>query len=196
MAQSDKDNLADALARLADGDIAPSEQEPAAPGDEIAAPSATKPLRAAAPAEFDLPSPPPPPMPAIPQRAHFESAADAVEQIVDGDDDETSMPAPDADVFAPRHHAARRAAVYQTLEFRRTLIPILLTCGALLIAFASARHLVGPDSPLADLPPWMAPVLILSGTVLLALAGLNMLSVKSRMAEHELRVDKLRRRLL
>ena len=153
MAQSDKDNLADALARMAEGDVAPSEQEPGA-ADEIAAPSATKPQRAAAPAEFD---PPPPPMPAIPQRAQHVTAADAIEQVVDDEDDETSMPAPDADVFAPRHHAARRAAVYQTLEFRRTLIPILLTCGALLIAFASARHLVGPDSPLADLPPWMAP---------------------------------------
>jgi hypothetical protein len=191
MAQSDKDNLADALARLADGDVAPSEQEPAAPADEMAHSSTTKPQRAAAPAEFD-----PPPMPAIPQRTQFVTPAEAVEQIVDGDDDESSMPAPEADVFVPRHHAARRAAVYQTLEFRRTLIPVLLTCGALLIAFASARHLVGPDSPLADLPPWLAPVLILSGTVLLALAGLNMLSVKSRMAEHELRVDKLRRRLL
>lgn len=191
MAESDKDNLADALARLADGDVAPSEQEPVAPADETAHSSPIKPHRAAAPVEFD-----PPPMPAIPQRTQFVTAAEAVEQIVDGDDDESSMPAPEADVFVPRHHAARRAAVYQTLEFRRTLIPVLLTCGALLIAFASARHLVGPDSPLADLPPWLAPVLILSGTVLLALAGLNMLSVKSRMAEHELRVDKLRRRLL
>ena len=38
--------------------------------------------------------------------------------------------------------------------------------------------------------------LVMTGLVLLVLAAANMLNVKRRMAEHALRVDKLRRRLL
>jgi hypothetical protein len=191
MAQSDKDDLADALARLASGDVAPSEQVPAAPSEDSAYHSAPKPQRSAAPAEIAAPVPPPP----MPEPLQIATPADAMHEIVI-DDDEISMPAPDADVFAPRHQAAHRAALYQTVEFRRTIIPVALTCGMLMIVFASARHLVGPDSPLADLPPWWAPVLLLTGTLLLVLAALNMLSVKRRIAEYNLRVDKLRRRLL
>jgi len=194
MAQSNKDELADALARLASGDVAPSEQEPPAPSDAPHRPSNAKPQRAAAPAEAFAPPP-------MPQRFEPATPADQlgselIDQGIVDDDDTVSVPAPDATVFAPRPVAIHRAAVYQTLEFRRTLIPVLLTCGVVLIAFASARHLLGQDSPLNDLPPWLAPVLFLTGTVLLALAVLNMLSVKRRIAKHDLRVDNLRGRLL
>ena len=195
MAQSDKDDLADALARLASGEVAPSEHEPPAPADAGPRLSAEKPQRAAAPGErFGAPPMPTPPQIATPADQlglEFSDVPDPAEQKI-VDDDTVSVPAPDVDVFLPRHAATHRAAVYKTLEFSRTLIPVLLTCGVLLVALASARHLVGQDSPLTDLPPWLAPLLFLTGTVLLVLAVLNMLSVKRRMAEHGLRVDKLR----
>jgi hypothetical protein len=195
MAQSDKDELADALARLADGEVAPSEQEPPAPGEAPPMPSNIKPQRAAAPVEAFIPPPMPEAfVPATPADQLGSQLAE--ETIVDDEDDDVSVPAFEADPHAPRPAALQRAAVYQTLEFRRTLIPVLLTCGMLLIVFSSARHLLGQDSPLNDLPPWLAPLLLLTGTVLLVLAVLNMLSVKRRIVEHELRVDKLRRRLL
>ena len=70
---------------------------------------------------------------------------------------------PDAAVFAPRAgHAAqlpraglRRSALYQTIEFRRTIIPILLTCGVLMIGFGSLKYVMGEDSPLSELPVWL-----------------------------------------
>jgi hypothetical protein len=196
MAQSDKDDLADALARLASGEVAPSEHEPPAPVDGGPRLSAEKPLRAAAPIDrFGAPPMPQPPQLATPiEQAGLEFGPEPAEdEIVD--DDTVPVPAPDVTQFAPPP-TSHRAAVYQTLEFSRTLIPVLLTCGVLLVALASARHLVGQYSPLTDLPPWLAPLLFLTGLVLLVLAVLNMLSVKRRIAEHALRVDKLRRRLL
>ena len=198
MGESDKDDLADALARLASGEVAPSEQEPPAPADGGPRLSAEKPLRAAAPTDqFGAPPMPQPPQIATPfEQAGLEFGPEPAEdEIVDDDDDTVAVPAPETAQFVPAP-SSHRAAVYQTLEFSRTLIPVLLTCGVLLVALASARHLVGQDSPLTDLPPWLAPLLFLTGLVLLVLAAANMLNVKRRMAEHALRVDKLRRRLL
>ncbi len=195
MAQSDKDELADALARLAGGEVAPSEQEPPAPSEAVSRSASIKPQRTAVPAEAFAPPPMPEPFQA-PTPADQLGSQLSDETIVADDDDAVMVPAFEADPLAPRPVAIQRAAVYQTLEFRRTLIPVLLTCGMVLIVFSFGRHLLGQDSPLNDLPTWLAPVLLLTGTILLVLAVLNMLSVKRRIIEHELRVDKLRRRLL
>ncbi len=73
------------------------------------------------------------------------------------------------------------AAVYQTIEFRRTAIPILLTCGLLTIAFGALKYISGPDSPVADLPGWLPIALFITGAVLLGLAIANMLSVKQHL---------------
>jgi hypothetical protein len=91
-------------------------------------------------------------------------------------------PAPVVEVYRPAASGARhRTAAYQTLEFRRTIIPVLLVCGCLLIALATAAYLVSPTSPLSALPGWMPPVLIVFGAALLVMAVLNMLSVKQAM---------------
>jgi hypothetical protein len=106
-------------------------------------------------------------------------------EIID-DEDTMSIPAPEASVFQPKvknvAQMRARAAAARNLELRRTLIPILLTCGVMLGAFAVLKFTSGPDSMLAvAVPPWMPPVLGGIAVVLLVMAVVVMLSVKQQM---------------
>ena len=107
-------------------------------------------------------------------------------QVVD-DDDSVIVPAPDASVFNPKKKsitsAEARAKIQKKkrLEYRRTLIPILLTTGTLLLIFGVLKFLAGPDSQLANLPGWAPLVLLGVGAFLLVLAAINMLSVKQEL---------------
>jgi hypothetical protein len=232
MPKDDRDDLADALAKLASGDIAPSEHAPSNPLSDDKTP--VDPNEVAPPplpsAQVARPSPKPRPVPgkaaARPQRpttpaprpaapsssswvpssgeatpppaAPDDSLAAATvdlglqepsEQsvILDDDDDAVIVPAPDAAVFAPKHigrGSHRRSALYQTIEFRRTIIPVLLTCGVLTIAFGMLKYALGEDSPLSELPGWLPIVLFITGALLLTLAVTNMLSVHHHLGEH------------
>ncbi len=106
-------------------------------------------------------------------------------EIID-DDDMMSIPAPEASVFQPKTknvaEMRARAAAARNLEMRRTLIPILLTCGVMLAAFALLKFVSGADSMLSTaVPPWMPPVLGGFAVVFLALAVVIMLSVKQQL---------------
>jgi hypothetical protein len=214
------DELADALAKLAGGEVAPSEHEPPAPlaPSPTTPPSArsqrpaasangrgasppARPHRPTAPAPRPnaptLSSPPTssPPPGATDDHAGSEIAplsSDGEEEhhhVTLDDDDAVIVPAPDLSAFAPRPHArrpvgvGRHAAIYQTIEFRRTIIPVLLTCGVLTTAFGSLKYALGEDSPLADLPRWLPIGLFITGAMLLGLAVVNMLSVRQQLLE-------------
>jgi hypothetical protein len=106
--------------------------------------------------------------------------------VVD-DDDSVIVPAPDPSAFIPRQKstgsAEARAAVAakKNLEYRRTLIPILLTCGTLLLGFGILKFVAGSDSTLQFIPSWIPIGLLCTGALLLALAGVNMMSVKQQL---------------
>lgn len=100
------------------------------------------------------------------------------------DDDTVIVPPPDLAAFRPRAARRRRRQhepAYRTLRFRRTLIPVLFTCGVLLPAIA-IWSVVDGNAVLSQANPTLA--LVLSGTGLLLLAAwvLNVLHVR-----HELR---------
>ena len=215
MADSKQDDWADALSKLAGGDVAPSEHEPAGPVDPPAAPARSAPPRAVIPPQ--RPAPRPSVTPSVdaaprPQRPATPSMRPAVptarvapspavksndlvvpaieDQPIVMDDDSVIMDAPDASVFAPKRvvktaKKVDRAALYRTIGYRQTLIPILLTCGVVLLAFSTLRVVLGPDSALADLPGWLPAVLAVTGLVLLGFAGLNMVSVKAELGQRE-----------
>jgi CHASE2 domain-containing sensor protein len=63
------------------------------------------------------------------------------------------------------------------VELKRTLIPILLTCGALLLAGA-VLSLAGVVTGWAT---WVPIVMIAAGLILLGFAALNMLHVRDRL---------------
>ncbi len=108
-------------------------------------------------------------------------------EVID-DDDAVIVPAPDASVFIPRQKpvtsAEARAAVQRkkSLDYRRTLIPILLTSGTLMFAFGILKFLAGGDSTLQYLPSWIPVTLMCVGLLVLGVAGINMMSVKGQLA--------------
>jgi hypothetical protein len=99
-----------------------------------------------------------------------------------GDDDEIlAAPAPDPSVFAPRR-PTRDLIAERRIHNRRTLIPILLTCGVLMPAVGALKWLRGPESPFAAWPMWVPLLLLGCGVVLLLLAAANMMQVRQMMS--------------
>jgi hypothetical protein len=106
---------------------------------------------------------------------------DVVEERV-GDDDMMAAPAPDASVFAPRR-STRDLVAERRLRNRRTLIPILLTCGVLMPAVGALKWLRGAESPFSAWPVWAPLALIGFGIVLLSLSIANMMQVRQLMQQ-------------
>lgn len=174
---------------------APKTAQPAAaapkPVARPAAPAAARPAppRPAAPpanvAANPVVRPAAPSRPAAPPVAATEPAPAPDSAIVD--DDAVIVPAPDASVFFHKPTSttkARKPAFGQSVNFRQTLIPILLTGGFIMVVLGLLHFLwTGENNPLADLPGWLLTVVFLFGLVLWALAAANMLSVKSALAQ-------------
>jgi hypothetical protein len=95
-------------------------------------------------------------------------------------DDILAAPAPDASVFAPRR-PTRDLVADRQIHHRRTLIPILLTCGVLMPAVGALKWLRGPESPFAAWPVWAPIALAACGVVMLLLAVVNMMQVRQMM---------------
>jgi hypothetical protein len=100
------------------------------------------------------------------------------------------VPAPDASVFyhKPEYASAttRPPAFGQSIGFRRTTIPILLTAGLIVIGlgvmhFASSSE----NNPMGGLPIWLTALLFLLGLILWGLAVANMMTVKHLMQAQE-----------
>ncbi len=96
------------------------------------------------------------------------------------DDDTMMAPRPDPQMLG--HVRSRKTAV-STSNIKRTMIPILLTIGMLLILFGALKYVRGPDSPYAALPGSIVITAFGGGAVLLVFAVLNMLQVKAEMAQ-------------
>ena len=119
--------------------------------------------------------------------AHYEPLSEVVD-----DDDAVIAPAPDRDVFMPHAQAAGAApatpagppvgaGLAKRLAFRRTVIPILLTCGVLLIGIGILRWIGGEESIFNDMTIPVSAGLCGTGTFLLLVAFLNMLQVKAEL---------------
>ena len=216
MSEPNKDDLADALRRLASGeapsspDHTPSDQVPMSPRDakpkrptapnagstranpglpsgaakDVAAdvPSRSKPrgVQPPAPKPVAAPAPRPasggvkpprPSRPAAPTRssAPITSAANTSTTPID-DDDAVIVPAPEPSVFSPRRSLPRPkpVAFYANLNFRRTIVPILLTMGVALPGCAIWWCFLDEDSPLKSAGLLFPITLAVVGVVLLA----------------------------
>jgi hypothetical protein len=205
MTRNNDDETADALRRLAEGhhdsvhdEAAPSDAiipmeapqnapqpqrvRPAAPGAPIpGAPIESKnaPARPARPARPSAPSAPASeskvqePEPAQPEEPAFVS---------DEDDDVVVAPAPEPEAFIARKPVAHVHG--PSLEFRRTLIPILLTFGVALPATGIWWFTLDSDRPLKVLGLFFPITMMVLGVLLLLLAVLNMAQVKRLMQQH------------
>jgi hypothetical protein len=100
------------------------------------------------------------------------------------DDDEVIVPAPTPDVFAPRPAPQKPVGPpgIKGLGFRRTVIPILLTCGVLLIGIGLLKWLGGSESLFSEMALRVSATLCGAGVFLLLVAALNMMQVKAELA--------------
>jgi hypothetical protein len=122
---------------------------------------------------------PPPPVPSSPAS---EPSSEIIDDEIHPEDDAMLAPAPDPSMLAhplPYRPSPIRRGI--SLDAKRTLIPILLTTGLLLLVFGALRFVMGADSPYAQMPSWLVALVGVSGLILLAGAFFTMLQV-----QHEL----------
>ena len=79
-------------------------------------------------------------------------------------------------------HRARPNLLVKATKSKQMFVPILLVTGLFLIVAAVVKLVVTEDSPLYDKPGWISPVLIVLGLGFLAVAVLNMLSIRATLA--------------
>jgi hypothetical protein len=174
----------------------PAAQPPKAAKARPAAPAAPQPAAPARPAASSRPLQPgaqrpsaPGARPATPSArpaAPQQSPAASEEMYVEDDPDEIAgLPAATLDYRAAARPTARlkRKPFFKTRGFRQTMIPILLTTGVASLAFAMAHWVVDENAPLARLPGWASPVLIVMALLLIASAVMNMLFVRAELTK-------------
>jgi hypothetical protein len=181
--EREKEEAAAALARMAGasgtapgsaGAAKPRSNRPAAPGASGAAPS-------------DAVPPPPQPAksrPAAPSRAPSAPVADHASPNVE-DDDAVIVPAPTPDMFLPRRRpttSVARKRLLQSMPVRRTLIPIMLTGGLILLSLGGLWFTTDTTSPFRKPGDWVPYCLFGVGVVLLGMGFVNALQVR-----HELK---------
>ena len=101
------------------------------------------------------------------------------------DDDAVIVPAPDASVFfhKPDYAAKQHIKPFgQSLRFRQTVIPILLTAGLIMNGLATLHFVWRSDNnPMGGLPIWLLIVLFIFGLAIWGMAVMNMLAVKQEL---------------
>ena len=138
------------------------------------------------------PQPPPrklrPAAPApAPHDAGLDAPAEPGMQIVD-DDDAVLIPdlAPERLASTSLYGATRtdsRAGGTRSLRFRRTMIPILLTCGLIFPTLAALWFATGPEHVVRRTGMWLPVTLVVLGAVFLLLAVINMIQVRHLIAQ-------------
>jgi hypothetical protein len=123
--------------------------------------------------------------PAEPSRADTSDAGHAWPadhgSAQEREDDAVIVPQPDLAAFRPRQRTARPAVpFFRTLRFRRTLIPVLFTCG-LLLPGIGVWSVISSSALLADANPTLAILLCATGAVLLLAWLLNVLHVRDEL---------------
>jgi hypothetical protein len=151
--------------------------------------SPTKPrAKSSAPVRPAAPQRPavPPPI-AVPQTPVQEAQPE--DNFVVEAEDAVIMPEMPVEAMGhPVHHAARERSRYlRSIGVRRTIIPVLLTLGVMLLAASTVRYFVSEDAPLSALPPWSSIAGYIIGGMLLFVAALNILQVRSELARIESR---------
>jgi hypothetical protein len=179
MAQSEDDQTqqwADALSRMTQHSPAPGPAPeplgPEAPTSQPPQAAGSRPVR-----------------PAVPSSASHEPSRSAPASHDLFDDDHVNIPAPTPDTFLRPRPSAPKSSQLSTasIESRRTLVPILLTCGALFPLMGGLWFLTDVDSPFRRLSSWMPIALIVIGALLLFLGIANAMQLKHLLAQRQRR---------
>ena len=189
MAQDENERQADALNAMTGGGGEPEPPQPPPPPRSAALFRQARPLEPGSESiapEKDRPRTARPARPvAAPGQATPSSedlAAQRLGAVTSAESDRAAIyvppsatPTPPAPSSSPIALSAERA-----LDRKRTFIPILITCGVLLVVSGAARWVVGGDSAFAILSAAMSLALLGFGALLLGIAVLNMLQVRDQ----------------
>ena len=110
--------------------------------------------------------------------------ASGLESVVADDADEVSVPPPPMEYLGHTHHvqplnAPAFVPKYQSMSYKQTLIPILLTTGLCLAAIGACRFVLPRDTPLGNLPFFIPIILFVAAAAALTFGVLSMLQVKN-----------------
>src|SRR5687768_3554839 len=184
MAEDDRDRQADALRRMTGG----GDDAPKPPPPPPASAAMFRAPRPAEPAAADAPDarpkrPAAPPSRAESQTPAGDAAAQRLASVSSNESDTVPVYVPrDADSTLSPATSPASVSSARALERERTFIPILLNCGTLLFMVGAARWLVPEDSAFRILSAATSLAILAFGVVLLAVAVLNMLQVRDRLA--------------
>jgi hypothetical protein len=122
----------------------------------------------------------------IDAEAQQKLQAEAMTHVVEGDDS-VNIPAAPMEFLGHARTIPQHASVHmmkpESLEGRRTAIPILLVTGLMFGVGGTLKFFVGEESPVADFPMWMPIVMFVLAGILLVLGVLNMIRVGSELAK-------------
>lgn len=100
-----------------------------------------------------------------------------------------AVPPPPMESLAVIEHAAPRRRPHlplvKSINNRRTVVPIFLTVGFFLVLGGVIKFFVGEDSPMHDFPTWVPLALIGLGLASWSIAVLNMLAIRTKLAQQE-----------
>ena len=174
-------------ARPVEPGATPPPRRAAAPGLPIpprpVAPAVAPPVPPVVARAFQPQSSSPAPAPYAPaaQPVDFVQGDGAHEAAAAADDDVMMMPAPSSDYLAHVSHAPaypRRSPAARSAGWRLTMVPVLVTCAALMLAAVVLKFVVNPDAPLALMPLWLVGILAAAAVVFVAVAVLNVLQAR------------------
>lgn len=117
----------------------------------------------------------------VSHEAEVEAEAQAIAHVVE-DDDTLNLPAPSPEMLAhrPLPSRAKKELISRTVGFKQTLIPILLTMGVMMAGIAAWSFALGEESPVAA-AAWIPMAVLGIGAVMLVLAVITMLQVRSQL---------------
>lgn len=139
---------------------------------------------------------------------HSDRIADALSAMAgDGDDSEVTAPSPGPNpaptgstmpsAVAPPKPRPRASGLSQSrvtqkqLDLKRTMIPILLTCGVLLIMGSALAWFEVPRIAIGR-ERWLPVVMIVGGSMLLVVAAMNMLQVRDLLRRRDRQMPRTR----
>jgi len=122
--------------------------------------------------------------------ADEQQVASGLESVIADDADEVNVPPPPMEYLGHTHHVAPPSASpmmprYQSLGYKRTLIPILLTTGLCMAVLGACRFILPPDTGLGNLPMYIPYVLFGFSVISLVFGVLTMFQVKHALDEQE-----------
>lgn len=115
-----------------------------------------------------------------------------MDSVVADEDDSVNVPPPPLEYLGNTHHVPSPNGPpiipkYQNLDYKQTLIPILLTAGLCMLAIGGSRFVLAEDTVLGNLPLFLVIPLFAFGALAILFGVLTMFQVKGTLDAQQAR---------